>query len=185
MFEFVKGIFFMELWRRCFWRLIFKAFALTGRKVDCWFTQGECPGLGASAPSGRVGHWPYYLLNYHFSKKHGIFPNNASIFPKKAPIFPKYSSLSGKVWGRLAGKWGYFLAFLLILCVFFLFFPAERVGFLFFPRNARFFPKSWVFRGSCGKTIVLPYFPQYFCSVEETRQRWNGLVLLKPLRPII
>ena len=35
--------------------VIFKAFALTGRKVDCWFTQGECPGLGASAPSGRVG----------------------------------------------------------------------------------------------------------------------------------
>jgi hypothetical protein len=35
--------------------MIFKAFALTGRKADCWFTQGECPGLGASAPSGRVG----------------------------------------------------------------------------------------------------------------------------------
>ena len=35
--------------------MIFKAFALTGRKVDCWFTQGDCPGLGASAPSGRVG----------------------------------------------------------------------------------------------------------------------------------
>ena len=36
-------------------RVIFKAFALTGRKVDCWLTQGECPGLGASAPSGRGG----------------------------------------------------------------------------------------------------------------------------------
>lgn len=36
-------------------RVIFKAFALTGCKVDCWFTQGECPGLGASAPSGRGG----------------------------------------------------------------------------------------------------------------------------------
>ena len=82
----------------------FKAFALTGRKGDCWFTQGDCPGLGASAPSGRVGHGLYFLLNYHFPKKHGIFPNNASIFPKKAPIFPKYSSLSGKVWGRRAGK---------------------------------------------------------------------------------
>ena len=34
--------------------MIFKAFALTGRMADCWFTQGECPGLGASAPSGRV-----------------------------------------------------------------------------------------------------------------------------------
>lgn len=41
----------------------------------------------------------------------------------------------------------------------------------FFPRNARFFPNTWVFRGSCGKSIVLPCFPQYFCSVEETRQR--------------
>ena len=36
-------------------RVIFKAFALTGRKVDCWLTQGDCPGLGDSAPSGRVG----------------------------------------------------------------------------------------------------------------------------------
>ena len=36
-------------------RVIFKAFALAGRKVDCWFTQGDCPGLGDSAPSGRVG----------------------------------------------------------------------------------------------------------------------------------
>ena len=35
--------------------MIFKAFALAGRKVDCWFTQGDCPGLGASAHSGRVG----------------------------------------------------------------------------------------------------------------------------------
>ena len=34
-----------------------------------------------------------------------------------------------------------------------------------------FFPKTWVFRGSCGKSIVLPLFSQYFCSVEETRQR--------------
>ena len=55
----------------------------------------------------------------------------------------------------------------------------------FFPRNARFFPKTWVFRGSCGKGIVLPCFPQYFCSVEETRQRWNGLVLLKTSSYII
>ena len=82
----------------------FKAFALTGRKGDCWFTQGECPGLGASAPSGRVGHGLNFLLNYHFPKKHGIFPNNASIFPKKAPIFPKYSSLLGKVWGKAFRK---------------------------------------------------------------------------------
>ena len=64
------------------------------------------------------------------------------------------------------------------------FFPAEHVGFLFFPRNARFFPNTWVFRGSCGKGIVLPLFSQYFCSVEETRQRLNGLVLLKPLRAL-
>ena len=34
-------------------RVIFKAFALTGRMADCLFTQGDCPGLGASAPSGR------------------------------------------------------------------------------------------------------------------------------------
>ena len=57
--------------------VIFKAFALTGRKVDCWFTQGECPGLGASAPSGRVGgklatvqiftfHSPYFFLFLFF-----------------------------------------------------------------------------------------------------------------------
>ena len=50
-------------------RVIFKAFALTGRKVDCWFTQGECPGLGASAPSGRVGWFPckHELLGHIFN----------------------------------------------------------------------------------------------------------------------
>ena len=149
----------------------FKAFALTGRMVDCWFTQGDCPGLGASAPSGRVGHGLYFLLNYHFPKKHGIFPNNAPIFPKKAPIFPKYSRFSGKVWGKACRKMRVFSCLFVNIMRFFLVFPAERVGFLFFPRNARFFPKTWVFRGSCGKSIVLPFFLQYFCSVEETRQR--------------
>ena len=34
---------------------IYKAFALSGRFVDCYYTQGACPGLGASALSGRVG----------------------------------------------------------------------------------------------------------------------------------
>ena len=34
---------------------IYKAFALSGRFVDCYYTQGDCPGLGASALSGRVG----------------------------------------------------------------------------------------------------------------------------------
>ena len=33
----------------------FKAFALTGRLADCYYTQGDCPGLGASALSGRLG----------------------------------------------------------------------------------------------------------------------------------
>ena len=33
----------------------FKAFALSGRLADCYYTQGDCPGLGASALSGRVG----------------------------------------------------------------------------------------------------------------------------------
>ena len=95
--------------------VIFKAFALTGRKVDCWFTQGECPGLGASAPSGRVG-MDYILLNYHFPKKHGIFP-------KKALIFPKNSSFSGKVWEKACSKIGVFSCLLLIFCDFSLFFP--------------------------------------------------------------
>ena len=34
---------------------IYKAFALSGRFVDCYYTQGNRPGLGASALSGRVG----------------------------------------------------------------------------------------------------------------------------------
>ena len=31
-----------------------KAFALTGRLADCYYTPGRCPGLGASALSGRM-----------------------------------------------------------------------------------------------------------------------------------
>lgn len=49
--------------------MIFKAFALTGRKADCWFTQGECPGLGASAPSGRVGALTILFTKLPFSQE--------------------------------------------------------------------------------------------------------------------
>ena len=35
--------------------LVFKAFALTGRQVCAHDNPGRCPGLGASALSGRVG----------------------------------------------------------------------------------------------------------------------------------
>lgn len=45
----------------------FKAFALTGRKVDCWFTQGECPGLGASAPSGREEGWLFLRIFFSYN----------------------------------------------------------------------------------------------------------------------
>ena len=100
-----------------------------------------------------------------------IFPNNAPLFPKKPLIFPKNSSFSGKVWEKACSKIGVFSCLLLIFCDFSLFSHAERVALLFFPRNARFFPKTWVFRGSCGKGIVLLFFLQYFCIVEETRQR--------------
>ena len=34
---------------------IFKAFALSGRQTCCHGSQGDCPGLGASALSGRMG----------------------------------------------------------------------------------------------------------------------------------
>ena len=100
-----------------------------------------------------------------------IFPNNALIFPKKPPIFPKIIIFSGKVWEKACSKIGVFYWLFVNILRFFLGFPMQRVALLFFPRKARFFPKLWVFRGSCGKSIVLPYFPQYFCIVEETRQR--------------
>ena len=43
-----KGKSFMYSWS-------FKAFALTGRQVCARNNPGRCPGLGASALSGRVG----------------------------------------------------------------------------------------------------------------------------------
>ena len=43
----------------------FKAFALTGRQVCVRNYPGRCPGLGVSAPSGRVGQ---NLLPIEFSK---------------------------------------------------------------------------------------------------------------------
>ena len=46
-------------------RVIFKAFALSGRMADCWFTQGDCPGLGASAP--LQGEWGGCLANISYS----------------------------------------------------------------------------------------------------------------------
>ena len=49
--------------------------------VDCWFTQGDCPGLGASAPSWRVGQTRFYrqfskipTMPYDFSQdSHDFF----------------------------------------------------------------------------------------------------------------
>ena len=43
-----KGKSFVNIW-------FFEAFALTGRQVCVHDYPGRCPGLGASAPSGRVG----------------------------------------------------------------------------------------------------------------------------------
>ena len=43
-----KGKSFVNAW-------FFKAFALTGRQVCAHNNPGRCPGLGASALSGRVG----------------------------------------------------------------------------------------------------------------------------------
>ena len=125
----------------------FKAFALTGRKADCWFTQGDCPGLGASAPSGRVGHWLYYLLNYHFPKKHGNFPNNAPVFPKKPPIFPKSSRFSGRVWGKACRKMRVFSCLFVNNMRFFLVFPCLACRLFIFPKKCPIFPKIVGFSG--------------------------------------
>ena len=35
-------------------QMINKAFAPTGRLVDCYIYPGRCPGLGASGPSART-----------------------------------------------------------------------------------------------------------------------------------
>nr|WP_308560405.1 hypothetical protein [uncultured Prevotella sp.] len=45
--------------------LSFKAFALTGRQVCERNNPGRCPGLRASALSGRVGAYLRNLNNYH------------------------------------------------------------------------------------------------------------------------
>ncbi len=45
---------------------IFKAFALTGRRAKCCLYPGCCPGLGASALTGRVGQWLLHLLRSAF-----------------------------------------------------------------------------------------------------------------------
>ena len=138
----------------------FKAFALIGRKADCWFTQGECPGLGVSAPSGRVGHGLCFLLNYHFPKKHGIFPNNALFFPKKPLIFPKSSRFSGKVWGEACRKMRAFSCLFVNIIRFFLVFPAERVGFLF-SQEMPDFSQNW---GFFGEVVGKALFCLIFCS---------------------
>ena len=80
--------------------MIFKAFALTGRKVDCWFTQGECPGLGASAPSGRVGHGLYFISQETWD------------FSQKSPDFSQIQQFIGKSVGEgLQENEGIFLPF--------------------------------------------------------------------------
>ena len=141
--------------------VIFKAFALTGRKVDCWFTQGECPGLGASAPSGRVGHGLYFLLNYHFPKKHGIFP-------KKAPIFPKYSRFSGKVWEKACSKIGAFYWLFVNILRFFLGFPMLRELPFYFSQEMPDFSQNWGFFGEVvGKGLFCLCFRSTFAASKK------------------
>jgi hypothetical protein len=41
--------------------MYFKAFALSGRRAKCCLYPGRCPGLGAFALSGRVGHCLLFL----------------------------------------------------------------------------------------------------------------------------
>lgn len=129
--------------------------------VDCWFTQGDCPGLGASAPSGRVGHGLCFLLNYHFPKKHGIFPNNASIFPKNPPIFPKNSSFSGKVWEKACSKIGVFYWLFVNILRFFLDFPMLRELPFYFSQEM---PDFSQIRGFFGEAVGKALFCLFFCS---------------------
>ena len=148
--------------------MIFKAFALTGRMADCWFTQGDCPGLGASAPSGREGHGLCFLLNYHFPKKHGIFPNNASIFPKKPPIFPKNSSFSGKVWEKACSKIGAFLLAFVNILRFFLDFPMLRELPFYFSQEMPDFSQNLGFFGEVvGKRLFCLIFRSTFASSKK------------------
>ena len=47
---------------------IFKAFALTGRLADCHYYPGRCPGLGASALSGRAAYRSFGTFQPYRSK---------------------------------------------------------------------------------------------------------------------
>ena len=50
---------------------IYKAFALTGRIADCHLYPGRCPGLGASALSGRMAprsFWAFSPFPSHLRK---------------------------------------------------------------------------------------------------------------------
>ena len=47
---------------------ISKAFALTGRLADCHYYPGRCPGLGASALSGRAAYRSFGTFQPYRSK---------------------------------------------------------------------------------------------------------------------
>ena len=53
---------------------IYKAFALTGRQVTAPNNPGRCPGLRASAPSGRMGK-NLRNFNYHIRCRIDSFPS--------------------------------------------------------------------------------------------------------------
>ena len=146
--------------------------------ADCWFTQGDCPGLGASAPSGRVGHWLYYLLNYHFPKKHGIFPNNASIFPKNPRFFPKHLCFSGKVWGKACSKIGAFYWLFVNILRFFLGFPMLRELPFYFSQEM---PDFSQIRGFFGEVVGKGLFCLCFRSTFAASKKQDNAELFSVL----
>ena len=66
--------------------MVYKAFALSGRQACGHEYPGRCPGLGASAPSGREGGWLFcvYFFRYNLvlSEKKCIFVGDIKLKEK-------------------------------------------------------------------------------------------------------
>lgn len=146
---------------------IFKAFALTGRKVDCWFTQGDCPGLGASAPSGRVGALTILFTKLPFPKKHGIFPIMPRFFPR-TPDFSQTPLFSGKVWEKACSKIGVFYWLFVNILRFSLGFPMLRELPFYFSQEMPDFSQIRGFFGEAvGKALFCLCFRSTFAASKK------------------
>lgn len=76
--------------------------------VDCLFTLGDCPGIGASAPFRVCGAWTILFTKLPFSQETWDFFQKCPDFSQETPDFSQTPLFFGESVGKSFSKIGVF-----------------------------------------------------------------------------